>query len=86
MKNYVGRSIWRVVDSHWSCIDSTCQQSLVGMSLCVFLDFLGINLPDYLMYGLFYMNDYHVKYRHYGGQITIYVSLNNSKDYVQSQK
>lgn len=79
--DFVGKSVWRVVDSHWTCIDSTSKCVLYKSSLCDFLSDLGISLPDYLTYGLFETSEFTVKFRHFGGTITIYVNL---KSYVKN--
>lgn len=73
--NLAGKSVWRVVDGKWTCIDSTCKHVLYGISLCNFLADIGVSLPDYLTYGLFETPEFSVKYRQFGGTITIYLTL-----------
>lgn len=84
MKGVYEETLWRVVDSHWTCIERTCRiEGLKGEShvlpaycLAQYLWLLGFNIPDTIEYCLARNKDCKLKYRNNGGTIHIFVSPN----------
>ena len=61
---------WRVVDSHWRCINVPD----LDLVLCEFLNHFGFDVPECITYCLAEsFQGYALKYRHFGGTINIYI-------------
>lgn len=65
----VSHTIWRVIDSHWTCISEAMPFT--------FIEYLGKygfgDLPDTINYCLAESRDYTLKFRHTGGKIEVFI-------------
>lgn len=81
MKNFKQEvTKWRCVDSHWVNIereftasDGTINKTLLNGTLADYMFIIGMDIPDYINYCLAEVSDVSMKFRKFGGTITIYL-------------
>lgn len=66
----VEHTIWRVVDSHWRCINNTA----IDCCLADYLWYYGFNIPEAITYCLADNGRFTLKFRHDGGCISCYIN------------
>lgn len=66
-------TIWRCIDSHWQCIN----RPEVSECLSDYLWVHGFDIPPYITYCLAENDQYTLKYRVYGGQISLFINPNS---------
>lgn len=78
--NIVEKTIWQLVDSHWTCINreyncdgNEIKQADYGLTLAEYLWLRGFDIPETITYCLAKTERYELKYRVYGGQIIVYL-------------